>query len=65
MQRHGVFWSRKNYGAENGQQYKQISNNGHGHKREEALGIHGEHAHDYLFIDGKLNRILRELTILE
>lgn len=29
-------------------QILQISNNGHGHKIEEKMGKHGEHAHDYV-----------------
>lgn len=37
----------RNYYDSNGKQYKQISNNGHGHKKEEMIGKHGEHAHDY------------------
>lgn len=53
----------RNYYGPDGRQIKQISNNGHGHKKEEALGQHGEHAHDYLYTeDGKLSRPARELT---
>ena len=37
----------RNFYDENGYQVKQISNNGHGHAVEEAMGQHGEHAHDY------------------
>jgi hypothetical protein len=37
----------RNYYGPDGKQTKQISNNGHGHKKEEAMGNHGEHAHDY------------------
>ena len=37
----------RNYYDENGLQYKQISNNGHNHKKEEKLGKHGEHVHAY------------------
>ncbi len=37
----------RNYYDENGRQYKQISNNDHGHKDESVFGKHGEHAHDY------------------
>lgn len=53
----------RNYYDENGKQAKQISNNGHGHKKEEAFGKHGEHAHDYKYKeDGSLNtRESREL----
>lgn len=42
----------RNYYGAAGLQIKQISNNGHGHKKEEAMGFHGEHAHDY-FINEK------------
>lgn len=53
----------RNYYGPDGRQVKQISSNGHGHKKEEALGQHGEHAHDYLYTeDGKLSRPARELT---
>jgi len=38
----------RNYYDSNGNQTKQISNNGHGHTKEEAMGVHGEHAHDYI-----------------
>ena len=37
----------RNYYGDDGHQIKQISNNGHGHPKEEAIGKHGEHAHDY------------------
>lgn len=30
-----------------GEIYLQISNNGHGHKKEQGIGLHGEHAHDW------------------
>jgi hypothetical protein len=54
----------RNFYGEDGKQTKQISNNGHGHKKEEAIGNHGEHAHDYIYDDnGKLlDRPARELT---
>lgn len=53
----------RNYYGPDGRQVKQISNNGHGHKKEEALGQHGEHAHDYRYTEeGKLLRPARELT---
>ncbi len=54
----------RNYYDESGNQYKQISNNSHGHKKESGLGIHGEHAHDYSFDEkGMLVRgEARELT---
>jgi len=38
----------RNYYGSDGLQIKQISNNGHGNKVEEAHGLHGEHAHDYI-----------------
>ena len=54
----------RNFYDDKGRQYKQISNNGHGHKKEEALGRHGEHAHDYFWDDdGNMTRSsARELT---
>nr|DAO94456.1 MAG TPA: minor capsid protein [Bacteriophage sp.] len=57
----------RNYYGPDGRQTKQISNNGHGHKVEEALGKHGEHAHDYIFdAEGHLcGRPSRELTDTE
>ena len=42
----------RNYYDSDGRQSKQISNNGHGHKKEEAMGLHGEHAHDYTLVNG-------------
>lgn len=57
----------RNYYGSDGRQTKQISNNGHGHKAEESLGLHGEHAHDYVvnekgvLVHGKT----RELTDAE
>lgn len=38
----------RNYYDANGDQIKQISNNDHGHKKESALGDHGEHKHFYI-----------------
>ena len=57
----------RNYYGPDGRQTKQISNNGHGHKVEEALGKHGEHAHDYIFdAEGHLcGRPSRDLTDAE
>ena len=57
----------RNYYDSSGRQIKQISNNGHGHKKEEELGMHGEHAHDYIYDEnGKLlERRLRELNSRE
>ncbi len=37
----------RNFYGLDGRQTLQISNYGHGHKKEEAMGKHGEHAHDY------------------
>ncbi|MDD7294553.1 MAG: minor capsid protein [Oscillospiraceae bacterium] len=39
----------RNYYDENGNQFLQISNNGHWHPVEEDIGNYGEHAHDYYF----------------
>lgn len=57
----------RNFYVPTGKQIVQISNNGHGHKKEEAMGIHGEHAHDYFWDeDGNLTRgEARELTEYE
>ena len=57
----------RNFYDENGDQRLQISNNGHGHKKEEAMGEHGEHAHDYSYnAEGKLKHgEARELTDIE
>lgn len=54
----------RNYYGPDGRQTKQISNNGHGHKVEEALGKHGEHAHDYILNDKGIliHAKARELT---
>lgn len=57
----------RNYYNADGNQFLQISNNGHGNASEEDKGIFGEHAHDY-FLDetGKLHRKdARELTEAE
>ena len=52
----------RNYYGSDGWQEKQISNNGHGHAKEEAMGKHGEHAHDYSYgANRKLTRTLRDL----
>lgn len=55
--------TRNYYGAD-GKQTKQISNNGHGHVKEESMGTHGEHAHDYIYnAKGDLiDRPCRELS---
>ncbi len=54
----------RNYYGLDGRQTLQISNHGHGHKKEEALGLHGEHAHDYIWDEnGHMTRgQARELT---
>lgn len=54
----------RNYYDENGNQYKQISNNHHNHKAVMEFGKQGEHAHDYIYSDdGKtVERPYRELT---
>lgn len=57
----------RNYYNADGNQFLQISKNGHGNASEEDKGIFGEHAHDY-FLDetGKLHRKdARELTEAE
>ena len=56
----------RNYYDSEGKQTKQISNNDHGHKKESKFGNHGEHAHDYYFVDGLLKHgPARELTEIE
>ena len=53
----------RNYYDEKGKQYKQISNNDHGNAKQHPYGKNGEHAHDYVYEDGKLiDRPVRELT---
>lgn len=53
----------RNYYDENGKQYKQISNNNHGNAKMHPYGKNGEHAHDYVYEDGKLiDSPTRELT---
>lgn len=57
----------RNYYDENGNQFLQISNNGHGNAIEEDEGFFGEHAHDYIY--GKHDELhrgsARELTETE
>lgn len=57
----------RNYYDANGNQFLQISNNGHGNPVEEDRGFFGEHAHDSSFgKNGELNRgKARELTKAE
>ncbi|MDY4232645.1 MAG: phage minor capsid protein [Gemmiger qucibialis] len=57
----------RNYYGPDGKQTKQISNNNHGHKKESAFGLHGEHAHDYTWDqDGHVHHLpARELTEAE
>lgn len=53
----------RNYYDQNGRQYKQISNNNHGNAKQHPYGMNGEHAHDYVYEEGKLiDRPTRELT---
>lgn len=54
----------RNFYGDDGKQTLQISNNGHGNKKEEVIGNHGEHAHDYIWdSNGNLTRSeARELT---
>ena len=47
----------RNFYGPDGRQTLQISNYGHGHKKEETMGKHGEHAHDYSWdIEGNCAR---------
>ena len=53
----------RNYYDQNGRQYKQVSNNNHGNAKMHLYGKNGEHAHDYVYEEGKLiDRPTRELT---
>lgn len=54
----------RNYYNGNGKQYKQISNYNHGNPKKHPYGVHGEHAHDYIYDEnGNLKRgKARELT---
>lgn len=53
----------RNYYDDTGRQYKQISNNNHGNAKQHPYGKNGEHAHDYVYEDGKLiDRPTRDLT---
>lgn len=54
----------RNYYGVNGQQVKQISNYGHGNTKRHTYGVHGEHAHDYIYNEnGELvGRPMRELS---
>ena len=53
----------RNYYDQNGRQYKQVSNNNHGNAKMHPYGKNGEHAHDYVYEEGKLiDRPTRELT---
>lgn len=53
----------RNYYGADGRQVKQVCNNNHGNARNHPYGQKGEHAHDYVWKDGKLiDRPVRELT---
>lgn len=54
----------RNYYDANGRQFKQISNNDHGHPRAKKYGKNGEHAHDYVYNEkgSLIDRPMRELT---
>lgn len=54
----------RNYYDANGRQFKQISNNDHGHPRAKKYGKNGEHAHDYVYNEkgNLIDRPMRELT---
>lgn len=53
----------RNYYDNEGKQIKQISNHNHGNAKRHPFGEKGEHAHDYIWEDGKLTgRPVRELT---
>lgn len=54
----------RNYYDANGRQFKQISNNDHGHSQAKKYGKNGEHAHDYVYNEkgSLIDRPMRELT---
>lgn len=53
----------RNYYDSTGRQIKQISNHNHGNAKRHPFGKDGEHAHDYIWKDGKLiGRPVRELN---
>ena len=54
----------RNYYDANGRQFKQISNNDHGHPQAKKYGKNGEHAHDYVYDEkgNLMDRPTRELT---
>lgn len=56
----------RNYYDNDGKQIKQISNHNHGNPKRHPYGENGEHAHDYVWEDGKLvGRPVRELSDVE
>lgn len=53
----------RNYYGSDGRQIKQISNYGHGNPKLHPFGLHGEHAHDYIWDSDRLvSRLPREMT---
>ena len=44
---------------------KQIHTTNHGNAKMHNFGKHGEHAHDFSMIDGRLHKNTRDLTELE
>lgn len=53
----------RNYYDSTGKQIKQISNHNHGNAKRHPFGKNGEHAHDYVWNDGKLiGRPVRNLN---
>ncbi len=62
VSRAGKQRDRMIYG-ENARQKTQINSADHGNKKKHPFGVHGEHAHDIVWKDGKIDsRIARELT---
>lgn len=57
----------RNYYDETGRQYKQVANNNHGKPKAHPFGVHGEHAHDYVYDEeGHLvSRKIREMNKIE
>lgn len=56
----GIDW---NFYDANGNQYLQISDNAHGHKKEAEIGEKGEHAHFYIMTEQKTLKHMEAIEI--
>lgn len=54
----------RNFYDKDGKQIKQISNHNHGHPKQHPYGVHGEHAHEYIWDDSGnfIRKTTRELN---